>query len=102
MRCARICADPEVEGFAEHKALDENEDLAGTGWAESIGFQARGLPLRRVRDVSRLFLMPKLSGTNGCLVRWEAAGRPFPPPRARPVIYGVVDRLGRLRPRLFW
>jgi hypothetical protein len=22
--------------------LDENEDLAGTGWAESIGFQVRG------------------------------------------------------------
>src|SRR5262249_9943476 len=31
----------------------------------------------------------------------RAAGRPFPPPRARPVIEGVVDRLGRLRPRLF-
>src|SRR5947207_5791758 len=29
------------------------------------------------------------------------AGRPFPPPRARPVISGVVDELSRLRPRLF-
>lgn len=29
------------------------------------------------------------------------AGRPFPPPRARPVCQGVVGPRGRLRPRLF-
>jgi hypothetical protein len=30
-------------------------------------------------------------GTNGCLARWGNSRSPIPPPRARPVIQGVVE-----------
>jgi hypothetical protein len=84
MRCVGICAGPAVEGFAEHKALGENEDLASKGGPKSIKFEPQ-FPLGAICQPA-VFLIPALPGTNGRLVRWEAAGRPFPPPRARPVI----------------
>jgi hypothetical protein len=99
MHSAGICAGPGEEGFAEHKALDENEDLAGKEWAE-IDQVPSPIPLGAICQPA-LFDLSKLPGTNGRLGRWGNSRPPISPSPCSAGYLGRSRQIGSATPPSF-